>query len=162
MQKLPSTGKTRNIGVSNFGIRYLQKLLNDPSCKMIPSVNQIELHPNHPSPALLKYCGEQGIHCTAYSCLGSTSSPLFNDSTLAEIASALGRTPQQIMLKWGIQRGTSVIPKSTNVKRIQDNLKLDGWELPLDAIEKVNRLENRFKVCGDEKFPMRMFFAEDE
>lgn len=95
MQKLPETGKVKNIGVSNFGIKNLEKLLNDPSCKIVPAVNQIELHPNNPSPKLVAYCKEKAIHCTGYSCLGSTDSPLYRDPTLLKMAEKIGKTPQQ-------------------------------------------------------------------
>ena len=105
MQKLVGTGKVRNIGVSNFVISNLEKLLNDPSCKIVPAVDQIELHPNMPSPKTLQYCKEKGIHCTAYSCLGSTDSPLSKDKTLQDIAEAKGKSPQQVLLMWGLQRG---------------------------------------------------------
>lgn len=106
MQKLVGTGKVRNIGVSNFVISNLEKLLNDPSCKIVPAVDQIELHPNMPSPKTLAYCKEKGIHCTAYSCLGSTDSPLASNQTLKKIAEAHGKSPQQVLLMWGLQRGT--------------------------------------------------------
>lgn len=95
MQKLPETGKVKNIGVSNFGIKNLEKLLNHPSCKIAPAVNQIELHPNNPSPKLVAYCKEKNIHCTGYSCLGSTDSPLYRDPTLLKMAEKIGKTPQQ-------------------------------------------------------------------
>ena len=86
-----------DIGVSNFAIKNLEKLLNDPSCKTVPAVNQIELHPNCPSPKLLDYCKEKGIHATAYSCLGSTNSPLAKDETLQKIADAHSKTTAQIL-----------------------------------------------------------------
>src|SRR5271156_2160915 len=144
MQKLPATGKVRNIGVSNFAIKNLEKLLNDPSCKIVPAVNQIELHPNNPSPKLLKYNQEKGIHSTAYSCLGSTDSPLYKDKTLLELAEKKGKTPQQVLLMWGLQRGTSVIPKSVTKSRIEANFALDGWSLDADEMEKLNNLKDRF------------------
>ncbi|KAL9104876.1 MAG: hypothetical protein Q9187_008851, partial [Circinaria calcarea] len=112
MQKLPATGKVKSIGVSNFGIKNLEKLLNHQSCKTVPAVNQIEIHPHNPSPKLIDYCREKGIHCTAYSPLGSTNSPLYKEPTLLLIADKLARTPQQVLLKWGIQSGWSVIPKT--------------------------------------------------
>jgi hypothetical protein len=86
-----------DIGVSNFGIKNLEKLLNDPSCKTTPAVNQIELHPNCPSPKLLDYCKSKGIHATAYSCLGSTNSPLAKDQTLKKIADSKGLTTAQVL-----------------------------------------------------------------
>lgn len=161
MQKLLGTGKVKNIGVSNFVPRNLEKLLNDPSCKTVPAVNQIELHPNMPSPKLLAYCKEKGIHCTAYSCLGSTDSPLSKDKTLKEIAEKKGKTPQQVLLMWGLQRDTSVIPKSVTASRIQKNFELDGWDLTSDEMDKINNIKDRFKVCGDSWLPIKVFFNEE-
>ncbi|KAF2842523.1 aldo-keto oxidoreductase, NADPH-dependent [Patellaria atrata CBS 101060] len=162
MQKLPASGRVKNIGVSNFGIKNLEILLNDESCKTVPAVNQIELHPNQPSPKLLDYCKSKGIHCTAYSCLGSTDSPLYKDPTLNKIAEAKGKTPQQCLLMWGLQRGTSVIPKSVTASRIQKNLELDGWELTDDEFSQLSNLKDRFKVCGDSWLPVKVFFGDDE
>ena len=97
LQKLPASGRVKNIGVSNFAIKNLEKLLNDPSCKTVPAVNQVELHPNCPSPKLIDYCHSKGIHCTAYSCLGSTNSPLSKDKTLKQIADKHGKSTAQVL-----------------------------------------------------------------
>jgi len=161
MQKIPKS-KARNIGVSNFGIRNLEKLLSHPSCKTIPAVNQVELHPNCPSPKLVAYCKEKGIHCTGYSCLGSTNSPLYKDKTLLQLADKLGKTPQQVLLAWGIQKGWSVIPKSVNLDRVEKNFGLDGWELSSEQIAELDGLKDRFKVCGDGWLPVKVFFGDDE
>jgi len=162
LQKLPATGKVRNIGVSNFGIKNLEKLLNDPSCKTVPAVNQVELHPNCPSPKLVQYCKEKGIHCTGYSCLGSTNSPLYKDATLLKMAEKKGKTPQQVLLAWGIQKGWSVIPKSVSQGRIEKNFELDGWELSSQEVHELDNLPDRFKVCGDGWLPVKVFFGDDE
>ncbi|KAI1441877.1 Aldo/keto reductase [Annulohypoxylon stygium] len=162
LQKLVGTGKVRNIGVSNFGITNLEKLLNDPSTKITPVVNQIELHPNNPSPKLVAYCKEKGIHLTGYSCLGSTNSPLYKDPTLKAIAESKGKTPQQVLLLWGIQQGWDVIPKSITPERIESNFNIDGWELTAEEIDKLNHLPDRFKVCGDAWLPIKVFFGDDE
>ena len=162
MQKLPGTGKVKNIGVSNFGIKNLEKLLNDPSCKTVPAVNQIELHPNNPSPKLVAYCKEKGIHCTGYSCLGSTDSPLYKDPTLLKLAEEKGKTPQQVLLMWGLQHGWSVIPKSVTDSRIEKNFELDGWDLSTEEMQKLDNLRDRFKVCGDAWLPIKVFFGDDE
>jgi len=162
MQKLPGTGKVKNIGVSNFGIKNLEKLLNDPSCKTTPAVNQIELHPNNPSPKLVKYCKEKGIHATAYSCLGSTDSPLYKDQTLLKLAEKKGKTPQQVLLVWGLQHDWSVIPKSVTASRIEKNYELDGWSLTDDEEKQLDGLTDRFKVCGDGWLPVKVFFGDDE
>ena len=162
MQKLPATGKVKNIGISNFGIKNLEKLLNDPSCKTVPAVNQIELHPNNPSPKLVAYCKEKGIHCTAYSCLGSTDSPLYKDPTLLKLAEEKGKTPQQVLLMWGLQHEWSVIPKSVTQARIEKNFELDGWDLSTEEMQKLDNLRDRFKVCGDAWLPVKVFFGDDE
>ncbi|RMD41135.1 hypothetical protein DV735_g3992, partial [Chaetothyriales sp. CBS 134920] len=161
MQKLLETGQVRNIGVSNFVISNLEKLLNAPSTKVVPAVNQIELHPNMPSPKTLAYCKSKGIHCTAYSCLGSTNSPLAKDATLAAIAKEVGKTPQQVLLQWGLQRGTSVIPKSVNPSRIKSNFELDGWQLSAEQVKKLSSIPDRYKVCGQAWLPIDVFFNEE-
>lgn len=183
MQKLPKD-KVRAIGVSNFGIKNLEILLNDPTCKVVPAVNreflfpsplpsnmkadmpspllEIEIHPNNPSPKLIAYNTSKGIHSTGYSCLGSTNSPLYSDDTLLSIAKAKGKTPQQVLLAWGIQQGWSVIPKSVNKERIETNFELDGWELTDEELKKISGLTGRFKVCGDAWLPVKVFFGDDE
>ncbi|CRG85151.1 hypothetical protein PISL3812_02276 [Talaromyces islandicus] len=162
MQKLPATGKVRNIGVSNFGIKNLEILLNAPTTKIVPAVNQIELHPNNPSPKLVAYNTSKGIHSTGYSCLGSTNSPLYKDPTLLQLAEKKGKTPQQVLLVWGLQKGWSVIPKSVNKERIEKNYQLDGWDLTPEELEQLSNLKDRFKVCGDAWLPIKVFFGDDE
>ncbi|EON66900.1 glycerol dehydrogenase Gcy1 [Coniosporium apollinis CBS 100218] len=162
MQKLPATGKVRNIGVSNFGIRNLTKLLNDPSCKLVPAVNQIELHPNNPSPKLVEFNASKNIHSTAYSCLGSKDSPLYKDQTVMELAAKKGKTIQQCLLMWNLQKGRSVLPKSVSKDRIERNFQLDGWELTQEEIDRLDSLKGRFKVCGDAWLPVKVFFGDDE
>jgi glycerol 2-dehydrogenase (NADP+) len=112
MEKIPSS-KARAIGVSNFGIENLKTLLKE--AKTVPAVNQCEAHINCPSTALFEFCKSKGIHFTAYSCLGSTNSPLANDKTLKEIAEKHNTSTQKVLLVWNMQRGEgkniSVIPK---------------------------------------------------
>ncbi|KAJ5137915.1 Conserved aldo-keto oxidoreductase NADPH-dependent [Penicillium atrosanguineum] len=148
MQKLPATGKVRNIGVSNFGIKNLEKLLNDPSTKIVP--------------ALVAYNTSKGIHSTGYSCLGSTNSPLYKDPTLLQIAEKKGKTPQQVLLVWGIQKGRSVIPKSVSKSRIEGNFDINGWDLTDEEVNQLDNLKDRFKVCGDSWLPVKVFFGDDE
>lgn len=162
MQKLPATGKVRNIGVSNFGIKNLERLLGAPTTKIIPAVNQIELHPFNPSPKLVAYNTSKGIHSTGYSCLGSTDSPLYDEPAILQIAEKKGKTPQQVLLVWGLQKGWSVIPKSVNKERIEKNFQLDGWELTPEEVDQLSTLEDRFKICDDDWLPIRVFFGDDE
>jgi len=162
LQKIPASGRAKNIGVSNFGIKNLEKLLNDPSCKIVPAVNQIELHPNNPSPKLVAYNTSKGIHSTGYSCLGSTGSPLYKDQNLLKLAENKGKTVQQVLLMWGLQHGWSVIPKTVNKERIIANFQLDDWSLTEEEIKTIDALPDRFKVCGDDWLPVKVFFGDDE
>lgn len=78
------------------------------------------------------------------------------------MAEAKGKTPQQVLLAWGHQKGWSVIPKSVNKERIEKNFELDGWELTSEEVEKLDNLKDRFKVCGDAWLPIKVFFGDDE
>jgi glycerol 2-dehydrogenase (NADP+) len=127
-------------------------------------VNQIELHPNNPSPKLVAYNSSKGIHSTGYSCLGSTGSPLYKDQTLISLASAKGKTVQQVLLMWGLQHEWSVIPKSVSKDRIEANYELDGWSLTEEEMKTIDSMKSRFKVCGDAWLPdgVKVFFGDDE
>ena len=182
MQKLMETGKIRNLGVSNFGIKNLERLLNEESCKVcgavlgfgvllgmladslqiVPAVNQIELHPANPSPKLIAYCAEKGIHCSGYSPLGSSDSPLYKNETIGAIAKTKNRSVQQVLLMWGVKKGWSVLPKSVNADRVKANFDLDGWDLTAEEVAKIDSIPDRFKVCGDAWLPIKVFFGDDE
>ncbi|EWC48946.1 hypothetical protein DRE_00251 [Drechslerella stenobrocha 248] len=161
MEKLPASGRVRNIGVSNFDQTQIHRLLRSGP-KIIPAVNQVELHPNNPTHNLTKLCAEKGIHCTAYSVLGSTNSPLVKDQTLAGIAAKHGRSIQQVLLAWGLHHGYSVIPKSVTPARIEANFQVDGLVLEEDDIKALDVLPDRFKVCGDDWLPHKIFLDRDD
>lgn len=130
--------------------------------KIVPAVNQVELHPCNPSPKLIDYCKSKGIHVTAYSPLGSTDSPLYKNEQILSVAKAKGKTPQQVLLMWGLQRGYSVLPKSVTKERIEANFDLDGWSLSDDEVSKISNIPDRFKVCTDGWLPVKVFFGDDE
>ena len=123
-------------------------MLDNNNSQIVPAVNQVELHPNNPSPKLVAYNTSKGIHSTGYSCLGSTNSPLYKDETLLSLAKSKGKSPQQVLLAWGIQKGWSVIPKSVNKARVENNFEIDDFELTAEEINKLDNLKDRFKVCG--------------
>ncbi|KAF7562932.1 hypothetical protein G7046_g1203 [Stylonectria norvegica] len=162
MQQLVSSGKVRNIGVSNFGVYQLERLLADERCTIVPAVNQVELHPYNPSTNLLAYNNHHNIHTTAYSPLGSTNSPLYRNQTITSIAQYHRRTPQQVLLMWGIQRGTSVLPKSVTKSRIEANWDLEGWRLRDEDMFKLSAIQDRFKVAGDDWLPVRVFLDDEK
>jgi glycerol 2-dehydrogenase (NADP+) len=132
--------------------------------QVTPAVNQIELHPNNPSPKLVAYNQSQGIHSTGYSCLGSTNSPLYREKTLIDLAAQKGKTLQQVLIMWGLQSGWSVIPKSVNKERIEKNFDIDGWALSAHEMGIVSSMKERFKVCDGSFLPdgVTVFFGDDE
>lgn len=125
-------------------------------------MNQIELHPANPSPKLIEYCKSKGIHCTGYSPLGSSDSPLYKNEVIGEIAKAKNRSVQQVLLMWGVQKGWSVLPKSVTPSRVEANFDLDGWSLTDEEVAKIDAIPDRFKVCGDSWLPVKVFFGDDE
>ncbi|KAJ3215311.1 hypothetical protein HDU67_000588 [Dinochytrium kinnereticum] len=121
MEALVDAGKVKAIGVSNFNITKLKALLSEARIK--PAVNQVELHPYLPQDELLEFCNKNGIHVTAYSPLGSGKEEpnLLKDEVVTDIAQRNGKSVAQVLISWAIQRGTSVIPKSSNPKRLEEN-----------------------------------------
>ncbi|KAI9031251.1 NADP-dependent oxidoreductase domain-containing protein [Hyaloraphidium curvatum] len=142
LEKLVEQGKTRNIGVCNYGITRLEELLK--VAKIKPAVNQVELHPYNPQPELVEFCKQEGIAVTAYSPLGSGGKPsLLEDPIILEVAKKLSLTPAQVLLSWGATRGTVVIPKSVKPERIKENMHL--VELDKDSMEKINGISKRVR-----------------
>ncbi|CAO3633394.1 unnamed protein product [Cunninghamella echinulata] len=134
--------KVRAIGVSNFNVKNLEKLLK--TAKVVPAVNQVELHPYLPQNDLIEFAKQHNIHITAYSPLGSTDSPLLKDEKISKIAEKYNKSPAQIILSWGVKRGTSVIPKSVTTSRIIQNI--DIADLSDDDFNELNNILN-----GDSK-----------
>ncbi|KAF8928723.1 NADP-dependent oxidoreductase domain-containing protein [Dissophora ornata] len=121
MEDLIATGKTKAIGVSNFTVKSLEKLLE--VAKIVPAANQVELHPENPQWELLEYCNSKGIHLTAYCPLGSSDSLLIKRDEVTKIAEKHNSSNASVLIAWGVQRGTSVIPKSVTESRIVSNFK---------------------------------------
>ncbi len=136
LQSLQEKGLARAIGVSNFGRERLRRLTAGGSK---PAVNQVQLSPLHYRRALLDYCAEEGIVVEAYSPL-ERGQALANP-TIAAVAERVGRTPAQVMLRWAIQRGAVVIPKSSNRERIRSNAEIFDFELDPDAMRDLDRLD---------------------
>lgn len=117
-----STKKLRAIGVSNFNRSRIESLLE--SAKITPAVNQIEAHPFLQQPELTAWLKEKGIHITAYSPLGNNvygKARVIDDKAVGAIAKETGKTVAQVLIAWAVQRGTSVVPKSVNKERIEQN-----------------------------------------
>ncbi|KAI9290960.1 aldehyde reductase-like protein [Neoconidiobolus thromboides FSU 785] len=151
LEKLVENGKVKHIGISNFGVKSIKQILSE--AKIRPAALQVELHPYLPQPELLEFCKNENIHVTAYSPLGSEAVPKVREQTeVVEIAQRLGKTPAQVLLAWGQQRGTSVIPKSTNEDRVKQNFQ--DIELSEEDINKISNLgiHHRFAVPSKEIF----------
>ncbi len=137
LESLREQGLARAIGVSNFGRERLRKLAADGS--RMPAVNQVQLSPLHYRQALLNYCAQEGIVVVAYSPLERARA--LTNPTIAALAERVGRTPAQVMLRWAIQHGAAVIPKSSNRERIRSNALIFDFELDTDTMQELDRLD---------------------
>ena len=158
MQDLVTAGLVRQIGVSNFNSSLVRDILSYATIR--PSVLQVESHPYLVQAKLLRYCQQENIHVTAFSPLGAPSYVSIGmateaDSVLTEpsviaIAEEVACTPAQAVLAWGIQRGTSVIPKTTRPARLEENLKSRNFSLSIEQMQKIQALDQnrRFNDPG--------------
>lgn len=136
-EKLLSDGRARAIGVSNFLPEHLERLIGETS--VVPAVNQIELHPHLQQAAAREYHAEQGIVTEAYSPLGSGKGILEIPAIVA-IAQKHGRTPAQVVLRWHLQLGNVVIPKSVTPSRIEENIDVFGFTLDAEDLAAISAL----------------------
>jgi D-xylose reductase len=158
MERLVEAGLVRHIGVCNYGVALLRDLL--ASARVRPAVLQVELHPYLAQEKLLRFCGEEGIAVTAFSPLGAPSyvplgmagadEGVLDHPVVVEAARSLGRTPAQVVLRWGVQRGTSVIPKTSRPERLRENFALFDFELTAEQMAAISALDRgrRFNDPG--------------
>jgi diketogulonate reductase-like aldo/keto reductase len=145
LEKLLGGGRVRAIGVSNFMPEHLQRLLSE--IKVVPAVNQIEVHPYFQQAALQRLHAEHGILTQAWSPIGGITSyrggekRTFDDPTLGEIARRHGKSAAQVMLRWHLQQGRSAIPKSTKPARIAENFDIFDFELTGSELAAIDSLE---------------------
>ncbi|GAX48691.1 oxidoreductase [Streptomyces olivochromogenes] len=145
-EKLYSDGRIKAIGVSNFYPEYLEELIEATS--VIPAVNQIELHPHLQQHAVREYHAQQGIATEAWSPLGSGKGLLEVPAIIA-IAQKHNRTPAQIVLRWHIQLGNVVIPKSVTPSRIKENIDVFDFSLDTEDIAAISALNEDRRVGPD-------------
>ena len=137
MERARELGYARSIGVSNFAVDELDQLI--AVATVTPVVDQVQFSPFEYRKALLESCRERGITLEAYSTLG-TGRHLRND-TVAPIAQRHGRTPAQVLLRWCVERGIPVIPKSTHRERIAENARLFDFRLSDDHVAELDALD---------------------
>eukprot|EP00808_Paulinella_micropora_P032074 g49771.t1 len=140
MEKFLKKGITRAIGVSNFTKEHLEQLKAD-GCTVMPMVNQIEVHPYCNDKVLLKYCSEQKIVVEAYAPFASGIHGLLNDPVLQDIAKKVKRGVGQVILRWNIQHNRVVLPKSTNLKRMRENLDIFDFTLDASDMQRIDNLQ---------------------
>ncbi|XP_055626432.1 1,5-anhydro-D-fructose reductase-like [Toxorhynchites rutilus septentrionalis] len=165
MEKLIKTGKVKGIGVSNFNSEQITRLLAE--CEIKPATNQVECNPSLNQKKLIEFCRNLGIAVTAYSPLGrpyayvessdSMPKPLLDDPKVVEIGKRYDKSAAQVVLRYLVEIGTIPIPKSSNPKRIKENLKIFDFRLKDDEIKVMDEFNTGqrtvpFKLCVDHKY----------
>jgi len=140
MEQMASTGKVRAIGVSNFQPHHLQRIFDE--AQIVPAVNQIEVHPYLTQDDVRAFDAEHGIATEAWSPLAKGA--VADDAVVRKVSERVGKTPAQVTLRWHVQRGDIVFPKSVNPSRIRENFDIFDFELgdeDMEAITALNRDE---------------------
>lgn len=145
LEEIAASGRARAIGVSNFQIPHLQRLIDETGT--VPAVNQVELHPNLVQAELRAFHSEHGIATEAWSPLARGG--LLDDPAVGKIAAKHGRTPAQVILRWHLQIGNVVIPKSVTPSRIAENLDVLGFELDAADVAAIEALDTGTRIGPD-------------
>ena len=145
LERLKSDGRARSIGVANFHIHHLERLAAETDT--VPAVNQVELHPWLPQTEVRAYDAAQGIVTEAWSPLARGR--VLDDPVLAGLAARYGVTPAQVVIRWQLQLGNVVIPKSSTPERIRQNLEVFDFELDADDLAAIASLESGERTGKD-------------
>lgn len=137
MEEFKQQGRARSIGVSNFQVPHLERLAAET--RVTPAVNQIELHPYLLNEEVRSYGENHGIHTEAWSPIAQGA--VLDDPVITRIAERLGRTAAQVVLRWHLQRGSIVFPKSSTPSRIEENFELFDFELEDADVEAITALD---------------------
>jgi 2,5-diketo-D-gluconate reductase A len=154
LEELKADGRARSIGVSNFQVDHLERLAAETD--VVPAVNQIELHPYFQNHEVAAYGAEHGIATEGWAPIAQGK--VLDDPVVTEIAEKLGRTPAQVVLRWHIQGGRIVFPKSSTPERIRENFELFDFELEPGDAEAIDALD-RGEAGRDGPHPDRFDYA---
>jgi 2,5-diketo-D-gluconate reductase A len=147
LETIRSAGQATSIGVSNFLVPHLTRLLAET--EVVPAVNQIELHPYHQQPDVTAFGAAHRIATEAWGPLGQGKYPLLELPLIVSLAAAHEKSPAQVVLRWHIQQGHIVFPKSNSRARITENFDLFDFELTDDEQSSITALERAGRVGGD-------------
>ena len=145
-EKIASDGKARSIGVSNFTIAHLERLAKETGT--VPAVNQIELHPRLVQTELRNYHVEHGIATEAWSPIAQ-GGDLLTESALKDLAEKYGKTPAQVVLRWHVQLGNIVFPKSMKPERMRENIDVFDFDLSNDDMDAIAALDRHERTGPD-------------
>ena len=140
-------GLTRSIGVSNFHRPHLERLLADT--ETVPAVDQLELHPAFAQRELRAFAADHGIHIEAWGPLGQGKYDLFGEKAVADAAAAHGVTPAQVVLRWHLDHGIIVFPKSSTPERIAQNFDVFGFDLTPGEVAAIDAIDRGQRVGSD-------------
>lgn len=153
MEECQNLGLAKSIGVSNFSCRKLNQLLTHATIP--PAVNQVEMHVTWRQEKMLEFCKEKGIHVSAWSPLGANGIPswgnhaVMQSSVLKDIAFHRQKTIAQVALRWVYEQGASVLVKSFNKDRMQENLQILDWELSNEEIARIQEIPQKRGFTGE-------------
>jgi len=165
LETLLTDGRVRSIGVSNFMPDHLSRLLAER--EVVPALNQVELHPYFSQPAVQAADAAAGVLTQAWSPIGGITfypgwgergKSVMDDPTIAAIAESRDKSPAQVMLRWGIQEGRSVIPKSVNPARIAENFDVFDFELSVEELAQIDALDTGVRGGPDPDAKREDFF----
>jgi len=138
LEQMQKEGKVKSIGVSNFHIKHLERLMKE--CEVKPVLNQVECHPYFQQKELKDFCEKHDIRIEAWAPLMQGGKPL-EDQTIKAIGETHGKTAAQVIIRWHVQEGTIVIPKSVTPARIEENINIFDFELSKDEMNQIAQLD---------------------
>ncbi|MBN9238595.1 MAG: 2,5-diketo-D-gluconic acid reductase [Micrococcales bacterium 70-64] len=147
LEQIKESGKAASIGVSNFHVEHLRKVIEGSST--VPAVDQIELHPAFAQHEIRDFAASKGIHVEAWGPLGQGKYDLFGMAPVAAAAAAHGVSPAQVVIRWHLQNGIIVFPKSNSRERMAQNFDVFGFELTADEVAAIDGLDQGLRVGSD-------------
>lgn len=144
MEKIYASDKAKAIGLSNHLQHHLEEILDEAN--VLPTVNQVEMHPYVVLDDLVEFCTDNTIVCEAWSPLGSSKIELLEESILKGIGEKYGKTAAQVVLRWNIEREVIAIPKSSNGERQAANLNIFDFKLTSEEVQLINSLDKNYRT----------------